>query len=85
MVDWVYWEFDWEFGREFDSTAPPHAVPILDFWGPYTKLCQRQGVGGGMYERMDETHLSLFHSVLNHAHGKHSRNNISSVARYTFD
>ncbi len=31
-------------------------VPILDFWGPYAKLCR-----GGM--RMDETHLSVFHSV----------------------
>ncbi len=27
---------------------------------------------------MDETHLSTFHSISNHAHGKHSRNTISS-------
>ncbi len=32
-----------------------HSVPILDFWGPYTKLCR---VGGGG----NETHLSVFHS-----------------------
>ncbi len=30
---------------------------------------------------MDETHLSVFHSVSNRARGKRSRNSISSVAR----
>ncbi len=35
------------------------------------------GVGwGGGGERMDETHLSVFHSVLNHAHGKRLRNSL---------
>ncbi len=28
---------------------------------------------------MDETHLSVFHSALNRAHGTHSRNSISSI------
>ncbi len=32
------------------------------------------GVGGGV--GMDETHLSVFHSVSNHAHGKRSRNSL---------
>ncbi len=50
-------------------------MPILDFWGPYAKLCPG---GGG---RMDETHLPVFHSVSNHARGKRSRNSISSAAR----
>ncbi len=36
-----------------------------------------------MGERMDEMHLSVFHSVSNHARGKRSRNSISSAARYT--
>ncbi len=31
--------------------------------------------------RMDETHLSVFHSVSNCARGKRSRNSISSAAR----
>ncbi len=30
--------------------------------------------------RMDETHLSVFHSVSNRARGKRSRNSISSAA-----
>ncbi len=36
------------------------------------------GVGCSWDERMDETHLSMFHSVSNRAHGKRSRS-ISSV------
>ncbi len=56
-------------------------VPILDFWGPYAKLCRRWGEGGGGYEIMDETHSSVFHSVSNRVE-KRSRN-ISSAARYT--
>ncbi len=31
--------------------------------------------------RMDETHLSVFHTVSNRARGKRSRNSISSAAR----
>ncbi len=57
-------------------TEPFHvswAVPILDFWGPYAKLCRRPGGGG-----VDETHLSVFHSVSNRARGRRSRNSISS-------
>ncbi len=34
---------------------------------------------------MNETHLSLFHSALNHARRKHSRNSVSSAARYAFN
>ncbi len=34
---------------------------------------------------MIETHLSLFHSALNHARRKRSRNSVSSVARYAFN
>ncbi len=40
---------------------------------------------GGVVERMDETHLSVFHSVSNRAHGKRSRNSISSASRYAFN
>ncbi len=43
--------------------------PIVDIW-PYTELGLR-GRGdrfGGWDERMDETHLSIFHSVSNRAH-----------------
>ncbi len=40
---------------------------------------------GGGGERMDETHLSVFDSVSNRAHGKHLRNSISFAARYTFN
>ncbi len=50
---------------------------ILDFWGPYAKLCRRPG---GV---MDETHLSVFHSVSIRARGRHSWNSISS--RYAFN
>ncbi len=35
--------------------------------------------GGGVWLRMDETHLSVFHSVSNRA--RVSRNSISSAAR----
>ncbi len=59
------------------------SVPILDFCGPYAKLCW-WGVTSG-YERMNETHLSVFHSVSNRACGKHSRNSVSSAARYAFN
>ncbi len=48
----------------------PHkqSVPILDFWGPYAKLCLCVwGGGGGGVWGMDETHLSMFHSVSNRA------------------
>ncbi len=37
-----------------------------------------------MDERMDEMHLSVFHSVSNRAHGRRSRNSISSAA-YAFN
>ncbi len=37
--------------------------------------------GGGGGVRMDETHLSMFHSISNRARGKRSRNSISSAAR----
>ncbi len=38
--------------------------------------------GGGMKELM--THFSTFHSISNHAHGKHSRNCISFAVRFFF-
>ncbi len=38
-----------------------------------------------MHERMDEMHLSVFHSVSNRARGRRSRNSISSAARYAFN
>ncbi len=53
------------------------AEPILDFWGPFDRG------GGGVV--MNETHLSVFHSVSNRARGKHSRNSFSSTARYVFN
>ncbi len=34
---------------------------------------------------MNETHLSVFHSVSKCAHRKRSRNIVSSAARYTFN
>ncbi len=35
---------------------------------------------------MDETHLSVFHSISNRAHGKFSRNSISSTVKvYAFN
>ncbi len=41
--------------------------PILEFWGPYAER------GGGCWdERMDSMHLSVFHSISNHAQGKRS-------------
>ncbi len=42
-------------------------------------------VAWGVRVVMNETHLSVFHSALNHARGKRSRNRISSVARYAFN
>ncbi len=44
--------------------------PILDFWGPYAKLCPPEWGGGGwgavtIYERMNEMHFSVFHSAQN--------------------
>ncbi len=42
-------------------------------------------LGGGGGERVDEMYLSVFHSVSNRAHGMHSRNSVSSAARYTFN
>ncbi len=36
-------------------------------------------------ERLDEMHLSVFHSISNHAHGKRSRNSISFLAGYAFN
>ncbi len=53
------------------------SVPILDLWGALRKIVSWGG--GGM--RMDETHLSVFHSVSNRARGERSRNSISSAAR----
>ncbi len=41
--------------------------------------------GSSGYERINETHLSVFHSVSNHARGKRSRNSVSSAARYAFN
>ncbi len=65
----------WRVYQHINSSGSPHyyTVPILDFWGPYAKLCP--------FLRMDEMHLSVFHSVSNHARGKRSRNSISSAAR----
>ncbi len=67
---------DFAFNRWFASlwfeSLTLTAVPILDFWGP-TQNCVAGGEGG---ESMDETHLSVFHSVSNRAHGKLSRNSL---------
>ncbi len=61
-------------------------MPILDFWG-LTQHCvaeeeeEEEGDGAvGVNERMDEMHLSVFHSVF-HAHRKRSKN----TARYAFN
>ncbi len=57
-------------------------VPIIDLWGPYAKLCHRWwGVKEGD-ERIDETHLSTFHSISNSAQEKCSKNSISSPVRF---
>ncbi len=34
-----------------------NAEPILDFWGPYAKLCRG---GDDFIQRMNETHLTMF-------------------------
>ncbi len=60
-----------------------YSVPILDFWGPYAKLSPGGGGVVGGCRGMDETHLSVFHSVSNRARGGRSRNSISS--RYAFN
>ncbi len=44
------------YTEDICKTPQVCSVPIIDFWGPYAKLC---GVGG-LNERMDETHLSVF-------------------------
>ncbi len=54
-----------------------HTEPILDFWGPYAKLCRPGGI------RTNE--WNSFVRVSLYAHGKHSRNSISSTARYAFN
>ncbi len=41
--------------------------------------------GEGRGRGLNETHLSVFHSALNCARGKRSRNSISSAARYAFN
>ncbi len=53
-------------------------------------LCKTVSTGGGLegssgYERINEMHLSVFHSAPNRARGKRSRNSISSAARYAFN
>ncbi len=51
------------------------AEPILDFWGPYAKLCPG---GGGVYEWNTFVRVSLRLE-------SRSRNLVSSAARYAFD
>ncbi len=58
-------------GRVSVGSADPRPL------GTLRKTVSGGGGGGGM----DETHLSMFHSVSNRARGKRSRNSISSVAR----
>ncbi len=53
------------------------------FLGALCKGGVEQGMSG--YERMNETHLSVFHSVSNRARGKRLRNSVSSAARYAFN
>ncbi len=48
-------------------------------------LCKTVSPAGGGRVVSDETHLSVFHSVPNCAHGKRSRNSISSTARHAFN
>ncbi len=62
-------------GKEenFDASVLHSAAPRL-----LGALRKDVSGGGG---RMDETHLPVFHSVSNRAHGKRSRNSISSAAR----
>ncbi len=45
------------------GSCDTEAVPILGFWGPYAK----GGGGGGWCWGMDETYLSVLHSVSNRA------------------
>ncbi len=70
---------DWEWTQEcaFHCVSPE---PILDFWGLYAEL-SRPGGGGctSDYERMNEKHLSVFHSISHRARGKRSRNSVSSM------
>ncbi len=43
------------------------------------------GIVQSSYEQMNETHLSVFHSISNRTRVKRSRNSISSAARYAFN
>ncbi len=56
----------WEVLSQNTAHFVCHLIKHLNFW----------------VERMDETLLSVFHSVSNHTHWKRSRNRISSAVRY---
>ncbi len=69
------WDSDWFIARYAQKTPITSADPRL--LGALRKTVS----GGEGLMRMDETHLSVFHSVSNRACGKRSRNSISSAAR----
>ncbi len=59
--------FEISYKKNLFHYVPVLPVPIIDFWGPYAEW---DGVGlCGRDERMDAMQLSVFHSVLNRAHG----------------
>ncbi len=62
-----------------DARANPRLLWAL------RKTVSTWGFGSSGYERMNETLLSVFHSVSNRAHGKRSRNSVSSAACYAFN
>ncbi len=55
--------------------------PVLDFWGPYTKL---QGGGGGGVEWLWTNEGNAFIRVSLRLESR-SRNSLSSAARYAFN
>ncbi len=58
-------------------------VPILDFWGPYAKLCRWRGVRvGGVKEWMKRICPCFTQSRI--ALTESARETVSSAARYTF-
>ncbi len=66
--------------KDFESVIVI-SVTSADTSGGPTQNCVGGNGGDGWRMRMDETHLSVFHSVSNRARGKRSRNSISSAAR----
>ncbi len=64
--------------QQHNSDNNQKSVPILDFRGPYVKLCWLGGGGGGGWVK-NEWNAFRVYSVSNQAHGEHLRNKQHSV------